>query len=91
MEESLICEGKLIIEESTNAIFKMRLNQSPGYDGITVEFYNFGKALKIVLLQYSTTIMTEKNLLNLKNWVCKLYYTKKKILYLSQIINQLHF
>jgi hypothetical protein len=39
MEESLICEGKLIIEESTNAIFKMRLNQSPGYDGITVEFY----------------------------------------------------
>jgi hypothetical protein len=39
MEQSLICEGKLNIEESTNAIFKMRLNQSPGYDGITVEFY----------------------------------------------------
>jgi hypothetical protein len=33
MEESLICEGKLMIEESTNAIFKMRLNQSSGYDG----------------------------------------------------------
>jgi hypothetical protein len=36
MEESLICEGKLNIEECTNAIFKMRLNRSPGYDGIAV-------------------------------------------------------
>ena len=47
MEESLICEGKLNIEECTNAIFKMRLNRSPGYDGITVEFYRqFWESLK---------------------------------------------
>ena len=39
MEESLICEGKLNIEECTNAIFKIRLNRSPGYDGTRVEFY----------------------------------------------------
>ena len=47
MEESLICEGKLNIEECTNALFKMRLNRSPGYDGITVEFYRqFWESLK---------------------------------------------
>jgi hypothetical protein len=47
MEESLICEGKLNIEECTNAIFKMRLKRSPGYDGITVEFYrHFWENLK---------------------------------------------
>ena len=47
MEESLINAGKLNIEECTNAIFKMRLNRSPGYDGITVEFYKqFWESLK---------------------------------------------
>jgi hypothetical protein len=39
MEESLICGGKFNIEECINAIFKMRLSRSPGYDGITAEFY----------------------------------------------------
>ena len=47
MEESLICEGKLNTEERTNVIFKMRLKRSPGYDGITVEFYrHFWENLK---------------------------------------------
>ena len=47
MEESLICEGKLNIEECSNAIFKMRLIRSPGYDGIPVEFYRqFWEILK---------------------------------------------
>ena len=47
MEESLICEGKLNIEECTNAIFKIRLNRSPGYDGTRVEFYRqFWESLK---------------------------------------------
>ena len=46
MEESLISEGKLNIEECTNAIFKMHLNRSPGYDGIQYNFTsNFRKAL----------------------------------------------
>jgi hypothetical protein len=71
MEESLICEGKLNIEECINAIFKMHLNRSPGYDGITVELHRqFWESLIILLFQYSITIMTGKNLLNLKNWVC---------------------
>jgi hypothetical protein len=47
MEESLICEGKVNIEECTNALFKMRLNRSPDYDGIRVEFYRqFWESLK---------------------------------------------
>jgi hypothetical protein len=70
MEESLICGGKFNIEECINAIFKMRLSRSPGYDGITAEFYRqFWESLKMLLFQYSITIMTGKNLLNLKNWV----------------------
>ena len=47
MEQSLICEGKLNIEECTNAIFKIRLNRSPSYDGTRVEFYRqFWESLK---------------------------------------------
>ena len=38
-KESSVCDGELSIDECTEAIFNMRLNRSPGYDGITVEFY----------------------------------------------------
>ena len=37
--ESEKCEGEIIIEECTNAIFKMKLNKAPALDGLSVEFY----------------------------------------------------
>jgi hypothetical protein len=33
------CDGKLTIAECTSAINMMKLNKSPGFDGLTVEFY----------------------------------------------------
>jgi hypothetical protein len=34
-----ICEGKITYEEATTSIKEMKLNKSPGLDGLTVEFY----------------------------------------------------
>ena len=85
MEESLICEGKLIIEESTNAIFKMRLNQSPGYDGITVEFYKqFWESFKDFIVavfnyNYDRKELTQSQKLGMQT----LLYKKKDPLSLS--------
>jgi hypothetical protein len=43
-EDMNVCDGQLSVEECTEAIFKMKLNKSPGIDGLTVEFYRtFGK------------------------------------------------
>ena len=36
--DKLICDGKITVEECTYGIFKMKLNKSPGLDGLTVEF-----------------------------------------------------
>ena len=33
------CEGKITLEEATLALNEMKLNKSPGLDGLTVEFY----------------------------------------------------
>ena len=50
--ESNVCDGKLTIEECTEAIFKMKLNRSPGSDGIPVEFYRkFWSSLKYLLVK----------------------------------------
>ena len=38
-EDFKICDGKLTIEECTSAINMMKLNKTPGLDGLTVEFY----------------------------------------------------
>jgi hypothetical protein len=39
-----VCDGQLSVEECTEAIFKMKLNKSPGIDVLTVELYDiFGK------------------------------------------------
>lgn len=38
-EDSKLCEGKISIEECSKAINDMKVNKSPGMDGITVEFY----------------------------------------------------
>ena len=45
------CEGKLSEEECYNTIFNMKLNKSPGSDGLTTEFYReFYETLKYLLI-----------------------------------------
>ena len=39
LSESDLCEGKITVQECTDAIFKMKLNIAPGLDGLNVEFY----------------------------------------------------
>ena len=34
-EDMNVCDGQLSVEECTKAIFKMKLNKSPGIDGLT--------------------------------------------------------
>ena len=34
-----ICDGTLTVDECSDAIFHMKLNKTPGLDGLTVEFY----------------------------------------------------
>ena len=38
-EQSNQCDGLITYEEAKNSIFSMKLNKSPGSDGLTVEFY----------------------------------------------------
>jgi hypothetical protein len=37
--DKLTCDGKVTVEECSYAIHKMKLNKSPGLDGLTLEFY----------------------------------------------------
>ena len=37
--EANLCDGHITRDECENAIHKMKLNKSPGLDGLTVEFY----------------------------------------------------
>lgn len=49
--DSDLCGGELTIDECTNAIFKMKLNRSPGLDGLNVEFYRaFWHELKTLIV-----------------------------------------
>jgi hypothetical protein len=46
-----VCDGQLSVKECTEAIFKMKLNKSPGIDGLTVEFYKtFWECIKYVIV-----------------------------------------
>ena len=38
-QDQSICDGKVTVEECSNAINNMKSNKSPGLDGLTVEFY----------------------------------------------------
>lgn len=51
-EESQSCDGLIKTEEIKEAINHMKLNKSPGIDGLTVEFYKeFWPQLEIILLK----------------------------------------
>lgn len=39
IEDSLTCESKITLEEIKNAMNGLKLNKSPGLDGLTTEFY----------------------------------------------------
>jgi hypothetical protein len=50
-EDMNVCDGQLSVEECTEAIFKMKLNKSPGIDGLTVEFYRtFWESIKYLIV-----------------------------------------
>ena len=41
VDDSQVCEGKLLIEECVKSLNSFEPNKSPGNDGLTVEFYKF--------------------------------------------------
>jgi hypothetical protein len=46
-----VCDGQLSVEECTEAIFKIKLNKSPGIDRLTVELYKtFWESIKYVIV-----------------------------------------
>jgi hypothetical protein len=60
-EEFKICDGKLTIEECTSAFNMMKLNKSPGLDGLTVEFYQtFWDKIKFFLVDVLNKSQDEK-------------------------------
>ena len=47
-----MCDGSVTLEECSEAITNMKLNKSPGLDGLTVEFYKtFWEKLKYLLVK----------------------------------------
>ena len=59
-EEADVCEGPITLTECTNALNGMKLNKSPGLDGLTVEFYlKFWS--KISLLVFNSFLRSHQN------------------------------
>lgn len=78
-KDSQTLEGILTEEECTNAVFKMKLNKSPGFDGISVEFYRtFWPQLKSFVVQVFNKCYERGELTNLqKIGLISLIYKKK--------------
>jgi hypothetical protein len=80
-KEKLDCDGEVTDTECSEAIGNMKLNKSPGLDGLTVEFYRaFWGKLKIVLTDiynksYNEALMSYFSLSFkiLSNFVSKIY------------------
>ena len=50
-EDLNACDGQISVEECTEAIFKMKLNKSPGIDELTVELYRtFWESIKYLIV-----------------------------------------
>ena len=77
--DSTSCEGEITIEECTNAIFKMKLNRSPGLDGLNVEFYrHFWNDIKSLIVSVFNYCHRTGELTNTqKIGAISLIYTKK--------------
>ena len=51
-EQAESCDGQITITECETAIGKMKINKSPGLDGLPIEFYSkFWSILKVTLLE----------------------------------------
>lgn len=61
--ESKQVDGKLTLEELTSSIYNMKVNKTPGKDGLTVEFYRqFWPTLKHIVLNVSNTCYDNETL-----------------------------
>ena len=79
-EEQSICEGGVTIKECDETINKMKLNKSPGCDGLTVEFYQyFWKEIRQIVCD-SINISYEINEMSStqKRGVISLLYKKRR-------------
>ena len=62
-DELVSCDGKLTLQECTSAIKMMKLNKSPGLDGLTTEFYQtFWEKIKHILVDVLNKSYDEKSL-----------------------------
>ncbi|XP_071138839.1 uncharacterized protein [Mytilus edulis] len=77
-EETQNLEGELTIKECTEAIKSMKLNKSPGIDGISVEFYRtFWTNLKEIVVKVFNTCYQKEEMSTLqKIGVVSLLYKK---------------
>jgi hypothetical protein len=61
-----VCDGQLSVEECTEAIFKMKLNKSPGIDGLTVEFYRtFWESIKYLIVFIFNSLKTSLKIIGI--------------------------
>ena len=64
-KDSNSCEGKITIQECKAAIFTMKINRSPGIDGLPVEFYRtFYNEIQDILLILFNNIYEKRKLTN---------------------------
>lgn len=60
-EDKLMCDGKITVNEVTDAIKGLQLNKSPGVDGIIAEFYKIYERLLAPILLEVYHYMEEKD------------------------------
>ena len=82
-KDKSICDGEITITECADAVNEMKLNKSPGLDGLSVEFYRtFCDKLKYVLIKtynksYNENLLTYSQRSSVLAWCLKmgiLYY-----------------
>ena len=77
-EEQKICDGVISLQECETAVSKMKLNRSPGEDGLPVEFYKtFWKQLGSFLVEMYNKCFEKKELpLSMRKSVITLIHKK---------------
>ena len=59
-KDKSICDGEITVTECSDAVNEMKLNKSPGLDGLSVEFYRtFWDKLKYFLIKTYTKVYNE--------------------------------
>jgi len=80
VEDSLFCDKLIDIDECSKALSKMKINKSPGTDGLTVEFYRFfwNNIKSLVLDSYHTALINNSLSSEQKRGVLRLIPKKGK-------------